>query len=97
MKSAGLVLAAGGIAIANEAVFAPLASGGVNTAIAGLKNFNWRIIPATGILALTLGGLEKLSPPFAVGVAGLILVAVLIVPIGNAPTPIDNITKTLGI
>jgi hypothetical protein len=101
MRSTGLVLAAGGIAAANEILFAPLAStsvpGGPVAGAADIaSHFNWRIIPATAILALTLGGFEKIAPEFAVGLAGLALLSVLIVPVGNAPTPIDNITKALG-
>ncbi len=91
-ESTGIVLAAGGIAVANEIIFAPMKSGkGVE-----LTTFNWRIVPATVILALTLGGLEKLSKPLGVGLAGLTLMAVLIIPIGNAPTPIDNASKIFG-
>lgn len=100
MRSTGLVLAAGGIAIANEAIFAPLASaksGDVaNLATGNALDINWRLVPATAILALTLGGLEKLSEPFAVGLAGLTLLAVLIIPVGNAPSPIENVAKTIG-
>jgi hypothetical protein len=91
-ESTGIVLAAGGIAVANEIIFAPMKSGkGVD-----LTTFNWRIVPATVILALTLGGLEKLSRPLGVGLAGLTLMAVLIIPVGNAPTPIDNASKLFG-
>lgn len=93
--STGLVLAAGGIAAANEALFAPMASG-VVSAGGVAANFNWRIIPATAILALVLDGLGKLSPGFATGLAGLALLSVLMVPVGKAPTPIDNISKAFG-
>lgn len=100
MKSTGLVLAAGAIAAANEVVFAPAANlpipGGTGTVDAALSNFNWRLIPATAILALVLGGLEKLSPTLAVGFGGLTLLAVLIVPVGNAPSPIENVSKMMG-
>jgi|SRR5689334_5051486 hypothetical protein len=91
-SAAGLVLAAGGIAAANEVIFSPLEAGkGVS-----VQSFNWRIIPAAAILALTLTGLEKVSEPLGVGLAGLTLLAVLIVPVGNAPTPIDNLSKLVG-
>lgn len=86
--STGIVLAVGAITAANEVVFAPLAGQKVQ--------FNWRIIPATGGLALALAGLEKLAPGFAVGLAWLSLAAVLTVPFGNAPTPLDNALKVLG-
>lgn len=86
--STGIVLAVGGITAANELLFAPAAGGKVS--------FNWRIIPATAGLALALAGLERLSHPFAVGLAWLSLVAVLSVPVGNAPTPLQNAIKIMG-
>lgn len=95
MRSTGLVLAAGGVAAANELLFAPLSSaaaGGKNTGV----TFNWRLVPATALLALALGGLEKLAPTFAVGLAGLTLAAVFLVPYGHADSPLDNILKTMG-
>lgn len=91
LRSTGLVLAAGGVEIANEALFAPLAGQGTPW-----KDLNWRLVPATALLALALGGLEKLAPNFAVGLAGLALAAVFLIPYGNAPSPIDNILKTMG-
>lgn len=84
------MLAAGGIALANDAVFSP--------ALAGkpFQVVNWRIIPATAVLALTLGGLGELSPPLATSLASLVFLAVLIVPAGNAPTPVENAAKLFG-
>lgn len=90
-RSTGLVLAAGGIAIANEALFAPLRSGK-----APWKDLNWRLIPATAFLALALAGLEQLAPKFAVGLAGLTLAAVFLTPYGNAGSPLDNVLKIMG-
>ena len=90
-QSTGIVLAVGGISLANEAVFAPLASGGKIT-----PGFNWRIIPATLGLALALAALEKLAPGFAVGLAWLSLLAVVMVPLGHAPSPLENFSKVLG-
>lgn len=87
-RSTGLVFAAGGIALANETIFA--AKGNDFGAI------NWRLIPATAILAIALSGLEDLSPQFAIGLAGLGLLAVLIIPVGNAPTPLANIASFLN-
>ncbi|MDB5910549.1 MAG: hypothetical protein JWP34_4663 [Massilia sp.] len=89
--STGLVLAAGGVAIANEALFAPIAGHGTPW-----SNLNWRLFPATALLALALGGLGQIAPGFAKGLAGLTLAAVFLVPYGNAPTPLDNVLKVMG-
>lgn len=91
-KSTGLALATGGIVLANEAIFAPLTGQGTPW-----TDVNWRVVPATAVLALTLAAVEKLSPQFAVGIAGLGLLAVLIVPVGKAPSPIENVAKVLGL
>ena len=90
-KSTGIVLAAGGLALANEMLFAPIAGGGAPS----FSSINWRILPATGILALTLAGLEKVASNFAVGLAGLVFLAVLIIPVGKARSPIENVAKTV--
>lgn len=87
-RSTGPVLVIGAITAANEVLFAPAAGGKVN--------FNWRIVPATAGLALALGLLERLAPDFAVGVAWLGVLTVLVVPVGNAPTPIQNANKIFG-
>jgi hypothetical protein len=55
------------------------------------------VLPATAGLALALAGLEKLAPGFAVGLAWLTLATVLLVPVGNAPTPFVTAGKALGI
>lgn len=90
-RSTGIVLAVGGITLANEAVFAPIASGG------SIKTtFNWRIIPATAIAAALLGGLEQVSPKLAVGLAYISLITVLFARLGNAPAPVENLAKALG-
>lgn len=90
-QAAGIVVLAGGITAANEVVFAPLAGGGTPW-----KNFNWRVLPATGMLAFAISGLEKISPKLAVGLASTILVTVLFARFGNAPAPLENVTKVLG-
>lgn len=90
-KSTGIILTVGCITAANEVFFAPTKPGQ-----SAWQNFNWRIIPATLGLALALDGLEKLSEPFAVGLAYLSLAAVLIVPFGNAGTPLDNVSRMFG-
>ena len=51
-SAAGLVIVAGGITAANEVLFAPVASGKAPA-------FQWRIVPATVLLAMAFGGLEK--------------------------------------
>jgi len=96
-SAAGIVLAAGGIAAANEAIFVPISSGkDFATSIKTDSNL-WRLVPATAILALTLTGLEKISEPLGKGLAGLVLLAVLILPVGNAPTPLENAAKMVGV
>jgi len=90
--STGYILAAAGIAAANEAIFAPVATGRPLWA-----DFNWRIIPATAIAALALAGMEQISEPLGKGLAMLALLTVVLVPMGNAPSPIDNATKALGL
>lgn len=91
-SSTGFVLAAGGLAIANEAFFAPLANGS-----SPWTNLNWRLVPATAILALALGGIEQINEGFGKGLGVLVLLSVLIIPVGNAPSPIANITKVIGV
>lgn len=90
-ESTGLVLAIGGITAANEVIFAPLAGTGTPW-----KNFNWRIIPATGILALALAGIDQVSPVLGKGLAVIALVTVLVTRFGNAPSPAENVAKVLG-
>lgn len=91
-ESTGFILAAAGIAAANEAIFAPVANG---TPL--WVDFNWRIIPATAIAALTLAGLEQISVPLGKGLAILALMTVLLRPMGNAPSPVENASKMLGL
>lgn len=87
----GLTLVAGGIAAANEAIFAPVALAKNPTeALNPATLFNWRLIPATVLLAFLYGGLEAAAPGFGKGLAGLTVLAVLIVPTGNAGTPLEN-------
>lgn len=89
--AAGIAIAAGAVAAANEALFVPAL-----THQPVSKTFNWRIIPATAGLALALGGLEKLAPQFARGLAWLTLAGIFVFPVGNAPTPLENANKILG-
>lgn len=90
--STGYILAAAGIAAANEAIFAPAAT---NKPL--WVNFNWRIIPATAIATISLAGLEQLSEPLGKGLAMLALLTVVMLPVGNAPSPVQNVAKLLGV
>lgn len=95
-SAAGIVLAAGGIAAANEAIFVPISHGKDFTTSIKTDTNLWRLVPATAILALVLTGLEKVSEPLGKGLAGLVLLAVLAIPVGNAPTPLENLAKAVG-
>lgn len=87
----GLVLTAGGIAAANDVIFAPsVQNKDLGTAITSNTNL-WRLIPATAILGLTLSGLESVSEPLGKGLAALVLLAVLVIPFGKAPSPLENL------
>ncbi|HEY1617997.1 MAG TPA: hypothetical protein VGG25_10290 [Streptosporangiaceae bacterium] len=86
--STGPVLLAAGITAVNELVFAPIEGAKVS--------FNWRLIPAAAGLALALDGLERLAPAFATGLAWLCVATVLLVPLGNAPTPLETASRLLG-
>lgn len=86
-----VVLAAGALTAANEALFAPLTGHGTPW-----SNLNWKLLPATAGLALALNGLGALAPGFAKGLAWLTLVGALVLPVGNAPTPIQNVNSLLG-
>lgn len=90
--STGYVLAAAGIAVANEVIFVPALQHKPLW-----SDFNWRIIPAAAVAAITLAGLEKVSPPLGKGLAVLALLAVIILPMGNAPSPVENAAKFLGV
>jgi hypothetical protein len=89
--STGWVLAAGAIEAVNEAVFVPAETGKA-------PDFTsvWKILPAAGLLAVGLAFLEKAVPEFAVGMAKLLVVAVLVFPVGNAPTPLQNAAKLVS-
>lgn len=87
-SSTGPALIAGAITVTNELIFAPIDGEKVS--------FNWRVVPATALWALALAGLEKAAPAFAVGLAWLGVATVLIVPFGNAQTPLQNANKVLG-
>jgi len=90
MSAAGVAITVGGITAANELFFAPVTGNGT------LDNFNWRIIPATAVFAIILAGIEKFSPLLANGIGYTALVTALIVPLGNAKSPIENLDSFLG-
>lgn len=90
MSAAGFVLAAGAIELANEALFGPLEGQGKPW-----SNLNWRVVPATAILAIVLTGFEKIAPDFGNALGGLVLLSVLVIPYGNAPTPLENVSKVV--
>jgi hypothetical protein len=83
--STGLVIAAGAIVAVNEALTAK-----------SITDFNWRIVPATAVMAVVLAGIGTAAPAFANGLGGLVLLSVLVIPYGNAPTPLDNLTTIMG-
>jgi hypothetical protein len=89
-QSTGPVLLAGALAAANEAVFAPLATGKP-------ADYSpvWRIVPVTAGLALALALLEKAAPEFANGLAWLLVFGVLVFPVGNAPSILSNVNKVM--
>ncbi len=91
-ESTGLILATAGIVAANQLILEPAANKQPL-----FQSFNWKLIPATAIAAVLLAGFEQLSPQFAKGLAGLALLSVLIVPVGNAPSPVENASKMLGV
>jgi len=81
----------GGITAANEVLFAPLAGNGTPW-----QNFNWRIIPATAVFALAMAGVDQISPTLGKGISVIALVTVLFTRFGNAPAPVENVSKVLG-
>jgi len=91
MKSTGYVLAAGGLVLANEAIFVPLKTGGTP-----LQSINWRVVPATAIMALALAGVESINPGFGAGLGMLVLLSVLVLPFGNAGSPLENVAHAIG-
>lgn len=88
MKSTGYIIAAGAIALANDVVLAPMASKDK----IDISQANWRIVPATAILALVIGGLGSISEGFGDGLGALILLSSLILPFGQGNKgPLQNL------
>jgi hypothetical protein len=88
MKSTGYVIAAGALVLANDAIFVP-----TETGQSPLQTINWRVIPATAIMAVVLAGVESIAPEFGAGLGLLVLLSVLVIPVGNAPTPLENLAQ----
>jgi hypothetical protein len=80
--STGLILAAGTITFGNEWIH---------------HKVNWKIPVATLGAAIVLAGLEKISPPAAVGIATIALVTTLIGGVTpGVPSPAVQILQALG-
>lgn len=78
-KSTGPAIAIGAVTVFNDVVL-------------NQQPFNWHVPIATGFVALGLAGLEHVSPPLAVGIAWLALVAVLFTRVNpNVPAPMENL------
>jgi hypothetical protein len=91
-SAAGIIITAGAITLANEAVSVPYTPGNTNV----LKGINWRVIPATAIAAFMFSGLENVNAQVAKGLAAMALLTTLLVGMGNAPAPALNIANALG-
>ena len=89
--AADVILLTGALTAANEVVFAPIAGKGTLA-----TDFNWRVIPATGIAALLVDGISKLSPQLALGISVTAFITVLFTNMGHAGSIVQNATKALG-
>lgn len=87
--AAGIIILAGSISLANEALTAPYEKGATDVA----KYINWRIVPATAIAAVLFAGLESANAALAKGLASVALVTSLIHPIGNGPSPLVHLSQ----
>lgn len=93
-SGAELVIIAGALVAANEALFAPIAGAGTKGSPA--KDLNWRVVPATVILAALVAGLGKVNPQISKGIGILTIFTVVVAPLGNASSPIINLAKIGG-
>lgn len=93
MAATGYILAAAGVTLANEAIFAPLATGD-NQHI--LQTINWKVVPATAVAAIALSGLDAMAKPLGTILAVLALVVAVVVPFGNATSPLDNLNRVFN-
>lgn len=90
-ESTGLIIAAAGLVVVNETVLKPAVSGQPL-----FQNVPWRIIPATVIAAVVCAGVESISEPVGKGLAGLVLLAVLLGTASSTSSPIENAAKLVG-
>lgn len=95
-ESTGYVLAAGGIVVLNDVLTAMQKSGQKGGNPDWWDAINWRILPATAIMCGVLAGVESMAPAFGKGLGMLVLLSVLVVPVGNAPTPLTNLSQIMG-
>lgn len=84
-KSTGPILAAGAITWVNQTLIdeAPNKQSAVQNTI--------RLGVATGLLAALMSGVEKIAPTFAPALAYTALATVLLVRMGNKPTPLERV------
>lgn len=81
MKSTGPILAVGAVTLTRQV-------------IVDEEPIDWRIPVATGVAAVAFAGFEKLTGPFAVGVAWLALFTVTFVRVDPArPAPVEALMK----
>lgn len=77
-KTTGVILAIGGITIANRVIF-------------NGQDMEWKIPVATGLAAMTFAGLEKVNEQAAVGLAYIALVSILFTRIDpKVPSPTES-------
>jgi hypothetical protein len=77
-KTTGVILAIGGVTIANRVIFHD-------------QEMDWRIAVATGLAAITFSGLEKVNEQAALGLSYLALVTVLLTRIDpRVPSPTES-------
>ena len=83
-RSTGPIIAVGAITLANQTVL-------------HAEPFDWRVPIATGLAALVLAGVERVSPELAVGIAYIALVAVLFTRLNpNVPAPIESLAAVMA-
>lgn len=80
-KTTGVILAIGGITVANRVVFND-------------EDMDWRILVGAGLASLTFAGLEKVNEQAAVGLAYVALVTILLTRVDpKVPSPTESALK----